>query len=212
MHDGEGKPITFRSVDMLDTTKVLHGYSYEGVQVAQEPEPEAVEMVAALKGPPEFGGESEGPVVLSGDTTKADLVLVPVSTAEAVSPGPRHVYLNLENITGAGVPGDYRVYIDLPNNKLAPMLAGVMTTFGLERASNPSLKHGGSGLTQVFEITDLADRLKLSDANVSRLQVTFVREGIAAADSEAPSNLSDYAAVTRSTPTVRVGKISLFYD
>jgi tyrosinase len=212
MHDGEGRPITFRCADMLDTTKVLHGYTYDGVPVAQEPGLESTEIEMAGEEMPQFGGESEGPVVLSGETTKADLVLVPASTVEAVRPEPRHVYLNLENITGAGVPGDYLVYLDLPDDNIAPSLAGVMTTFGLERASDTALSHGGSGLTQVFEITDLSARLKLTNADVPRLKVTFVREGVAAADTEAPSGLSEYAGLNRNPPTVRVGRISLFYD
>ncbi|QHO77787.1 hypothetical protein ACH79_39475 [Bradyrhizobium sp. CCBAU 051011] len=211
MHDGDGRPITFRCADM--PTKVLHGYTYEAVPVAQEPELESVEMAVASGARPEFGGESEGPVVLTGPTTKADVVLVPPSGLEAATAQPRHVYLNLENITGAGIPGDYLVYIDVPDDdRPTASFIGVMTTFGLERASDKSLSHGGSGLSQVFEITELASQLKLSEANVSRLKVTFVREGVAKADADAPAELADYAAVQRKPANVTVGKISLFYD
>ncbi|MDA9393094.1 hypothetical protein WN73_21490 [Bradyrhizobium sp. CCBAU 45394] len=212
MHDGDGEPITFRCVDMLDTTNVMHGYTYEGVAVAQEPELESVEMAVAGGLKPEFGGESEGPVVLTGPSTNADVVLVPPSSLEAVTAEPRHVYLNLENITGAGIPGDYLVYVDVPDDNHSPSFIGVMTTFGLERASDRSLSHGGSGLTQVFEITELANQLKLSQSSVSRLKVTFEREGLKPADAEAPAELADYAGIKRNAPTVTVGKISLFYD
>jgi hypothetical protein len=160
----------------------------------------------------ELVGASDGPIELSGETTKVDLLLAPASTAEAVRAEPRHIYLNLENITGAGIPGDYLVYLELPDDNLLPSLAGVMTTFGLEMTSDTSLSYGGSGLTQVFEITELATRLKLTNAGVSRLKVTFVREGVVEADNETPSGLSGYAVPTRNPPAVRVGRISLFYD
>ena len=77
------------------------------------------------------------------------------SGLESVAKAPQHVYLSLENITGTGMPGDYKVYLEMPGAG-EPVLAGILTTFGLDRASDPDREHGGSGLSHVFEITELA--------------------------------------------------------
>ncbi len=71
MHDGEGRPFTFTSRDMLDTTAILHGYRYDNVPVAQEPPAPApeVEVAMASREGPELAGASEGAVSLTGDVT-----------------------------------------------------------------------------------------------------------------------------------------------
>jgi hypothetical protein len=92
------------------------------------------------------------------------------------------------------------------------VLAGVMTTFGLERASDPDRSHGGSGLNQVFEITELAERLGLTRGTVSGLQVSFVREGVPPAEAGAPVGLEGYERTLRGDPSIQVGRVSLFYD
>ena len=86
-----------------------------------------------------------------------------------------------------------------------------MTTFGLERASDPDRGHGGSGLNQVFEITELAERLGLTRGTVSRLQVSFVREGVPPAEEGFPVGLEGYERTARGDPSIRVGRVSLFY-
>ncbi len=217
MHDGKGNPFTFVSKDMLDTTKVLHGYRYANVPVPQPGVLEAVEVAMAEdRGQPELAGASEGPIVLEGAVTRAEVPLVANlrtrSFLEAAVPTPRHVYLNLENVTGTGIPGDFKVYLDMPGDDKEPMLAGILTTFGLERASDPDRKHGGSGLNHVFEITELATQLGLTEGTVSRLKVSFVREGVAAASEEAPFGLEEYVKPVRRESSVKVGRISLFYD
>lgn len=216
MHDADRKPFTYTSADMLDTTRVLHGYRYDKVPVAHDvPSFAAVGVAMAPKRPPELVGANTGPISLEGAVTRTEIAMRPQSTSlsftEAAKPTPQHVYLNLENITGTGMPGDFKVYIDMPDDNLEPALAGVLTTFGLERASDTTRHHGGSGLNHVFEITALAGRLGLTRRNVSRLRVSFMRESLPAAAEGVPEGLENYARSTHDAPTIRVGRVSLFY-
>ncbi len=217
MHDANGKAFTYVSQDMLDTTKVLHGYKYDHVPVAKPHALETLE-VAMVEEParPELAGANKGPIALEGDVTRTEVPLVAKmktkSFLESTVPTPQHVYLSLENITGAGIPGDYKVYIDLPDDDKEPMLAGIMTTFGLERASDADRGHGGSGLNHVFEITELAGKLGLTDGSVSRLKVSFVREGVMPSSMEAVPGLEDYVQPVSRESSIKVGQVNLFYD
>lgn len=216
MHDGQDQPFSFDSEDMLDTTQVLHGYRYDGVPVAREtPVAAVVEVAVTETGEPELVGENPGPTALTEDVTRTVVAVRPARAAGAVVEGARRrlrrVYLNLENITGTGVPGDFKVYVDKPDDDQEPALAGVMTTFGLERASDPGRAHGGSGLNQVLDITELAARLGLTRDDAADLRVSFEREGAAPSHDEAPPGLEDYARSDRRAPEIRVGRVSLFY-
>jgi tyrosinase len=218
MHDGDGQPFTYFSEDMLDTTKVLHGYQYDSVPVAHEPpsaEPLEVAM-AALPGQPELAGSSTGPVSLESDITRTTVSMrtreMTRSFVESTKPTPHHVYLNLENITGTGTPGDFKVYVYRQDNEADSMLAGVMTTFGLERASNPDRSHGGSGINHVFDITALADRLGLTAGTAAQLQVRFERESLAATEEAVPPGLEDFVPRRKRAAAVKVGRVSVYYD
>lgn len=214
MHDGNGNPITFFSRDMLDTTTVLHGYRYDTVPVAQEVPSPLEAVVAAGRSNPELVGANEGPIPLQGNVTRTIVSLQPQLTERPglEATASRRIYLNLENITGTGVPGDFNVFVDMPDDSQAPALAGVMTTFGLERATDPAGRHGGSGLNQVFEITALAERLGLTQGTVSKLQVSFVREAVPRAEEAVPAGLEDFVQTMSAESDIKVGRVSLYYD
>jgi tyrosinase len=213
MHDGTGKPFTYVSRDMLDTTKVLHGYQYDNVPVPQPVALESLEVAMAdERGQPELAGANEGPITLEGDVTHTEVPLAQKAGLESVAAAPKHVYLSLENITGVGTPGNYKVFVDMPGDGKEPMLAGVMTTFGLERASDSSRDHGGSGLSQVFEITDLAGQLGLTTGTVSHLKVSFVRMETGPVSLESVPGLEDYAPPLDRETSIKVGRVNLFYD
>jgi tyrosinase len=219
MHGGDGAPFTYVSAGMLDTTKVLHGYQYDSVPPPAVDFAVTVEVAMAdepKRGQPELAGASKGSVSLKGDVTHVEVPLVKKlktrSFVEFSMPTPRHVYLSLENITGAGVPGDYKVFLEMPGDNQQPMLAGILTTFGLERASDPNRDHGGSGLNHVFDITALADKLGLTTGTVSRLKVSFVRVGVAASSKETPAGLESYGVPAPRAPSIKVGRLNLFYD
>lgn len=216
MHDGTGNPFTFVSRDMLDTTRVLHGYRYDMVPVAREPgAPSPLEGVTVAEGRnPELVGANQGPVPLEGNVTRTTVTLQPqaIERRSLESTTSPRVYLNLENITGTGIPGDFNVFIDMPGDREPPAFAGVMTTFGLERATDPAGRHGGSGLNQVFEITEVARKLGLTQGTVSQLQVTFVREGLPPAEEAVPAGLEDFVKKTPPEPNIKVGRVSLYYE
>ena len=220
MHDGDGKAFTYVSADVLDTTRFMHGYKYDKVPVPQAPALETLEVAMAAAdehGQPELAGASQGgPVTLEGTVTKIDVPLVAKtktkSFLESTIPTPQHVYLSLENITGVGAPGDYRVYLDMPGAGQPPVLAGVLTTFGLERASDSARTHGGSGLNHVFDITELAPGLGLTGGTVSGLKVSFERVGVAASTTESPPGLESIAVPAPRESSIKVGQINLFYD
>jgi tyrosinase len=217
MHDGNGQPFSYVSNDVLDTTAFMHGYKYDSVPVPQAAALEAMEVsMVEERGAPELAGASQGGISLEGNLTHIEVPLVAKmrtkSFLESAIPTPQHVYLSLENITGAGTPGDYKVYLAMPGDGKEPVLAGVMTTFGLERASDPDRAHGGSGLNHVFDITELADKLGLTTGTISRLKVSFEREGLPEVSNEVPAGLESYVPAAPRASSIKVGQINLFYD
>ena len=90
--------------------------------------------------------------------------------------------------------------------------AGILTTFGLERASDPNRDHGGSGLNHVFDITGLASKLGLTDGTVSQLKVNFVRIGGAPSSKQAPAGLESLVQPAPAAASIKVGQLKLFYD
>lgn len=81
---------------------------------------------------------------------------------------PDRVFLTLENITGLSNGGAFSVYLALPENAddatRQAHLAGGVSLFGVRQASSVDGPHGGSGLTVTLEVTDIIDKLHLSDA------------------------------------------------
>ena len=77
---------------------------------------------------------------------------------------PVHAYLNLENITGTGLHGTYQVYVEVPAGAKPPagqtqLFAGILSTFGVRKASHKDGQHAGSGTTTVLDITPLIAKL-----------------------------------------------------
>src|SRR3954453_7364846 len=190
VHDGKGQVFTYRSVDMLDTTKVLHGYQYDHVPVARPaptpaaprphvgfaPEPGAeVETAAVGQEHPELAGANDAPTdITAGNRTIVSLAPTRrTSFAATALPNPEHVYLNLENVTGTGIAADYAPFIDRPDDAEQPVRIGTLTPFGIARASLADGNQGGSGINQVFDITCIAEKLGITDGSIDRLHVSF---------------------------------------
>ena len=230
VHDGKGQVFTYHSVDMLDTTRVLHGYQYDHVPVAKPapapaPKPHVgfapeagaeTEAAAVAEEHPELAGANDAPLdITAGNRTIVSLAPTHrTSFAAPALPNPEHVYLNLENVTGTGIAADYAVFIDMPDDAEQPVRIGTLTTFGIARASLADGDQGGSGINQVFDITGIAGRLGISDGSINRLHVSFEPLGLAKATDEAPEGLAEFAAATeahRAPASVKVGRVSLFY-
>jgi tyrosinase len=214
MHDGAGTPFDFTCQDMLDTTKVLHGYQYDHTPVAHEPPVVAEEAMVAASAASELAGSNEGPLPLTGDVGRTTVILrqqlTTKSFTEALAPTPRHVYLRLENVTGQGAPGDFDIYVETPDG--VAHLVGVLTTFGLGRSSDPNLPHGGSGLNQVFDITALAGPLGLDKDPQAKIPIRLERRRPAETEEAAPPGLESFAHRPVPEPSIQIGKVSVYFD
>jgi tyrosinase len=112
---------------------------------------------------PDLVGASENSIALpSARTTTRVTFQEPARQAvlaRVAGKRPVNAYLNLENVTGSALHGSYQVYIDVPSSGTQPLLAGIMSTFGVRKASQKDGPHGGSGITTVLEITPLIQKL-----------------------------------------------------
>jgi tyrosinase len=147
--------------------------------VAQQPQSEVI-------------GKNDGAVQLSGDAVETEVRLDPAATAKvagsfAPSPAlaaaasePDRVFLKLENIRSVSDAGLFDVYVGLPAGadpeQHPELLAGVLSLFGVSKASRTDGGHSGNGLTQVLEITPIVDALHLQhdSPDLDRLRVRFV--------------------------------------
>ncbi len=99
--------------------------------------------------------------------------------ARAPAAAGGRIFLKLENIRGASAAGGLQAYVnppagagdDLPENRVA----GSAALFGLASASKVDGQHGGNGITLIFDISDLAQRLVAAgDFNPARLRIKIV--------------------------------------
>jgi tyrosinase len=211
-HDAAGSVLTFTASQVLDTTTLLHGYRYDDISnpIAASPHLTAMAaMVAPAPSPqPEMIGASS-PVVLDTPEATARLALrspvAQAARARITAARPTRAFLNLENVTGQGPLPKYDVYIDVPpagqeTSDRPPLLAGSLSLFGVQAASDPAGPQGGSGITSVIEITHLVEQLRQEGRwDESRLHVTFVRRD-GTAQAAAP------------TQPLQVGRVSVYYD
>jgi tyrosinase len=200
IHNSSGKIIKFTAADMVDTTSARLDYTYEDTSDPLEAVAEIAKAPMAEQPVPEMVGATEKPIKISkGGATTTLAISEPKGPAHAEMAVSmrRRVYLNIENVTGAGA-ANYRVYVNLPD-KADPKqhreyLAGVLPTFGVREASRKDEKHAGSGLHVTLEITDLVQRLSERDAwDPKSLKVSFVPRKEGAAD-------------------IQVGRVSLYYS
>ncbi|MEM7320645.1 MAG: tyrosinase family protein, partial [Pseudomonadota bacterium] len=214
LHDADGAVFSFTSEEMLDSTSVLHGFQYDGLPPVVEPPIPDEEFVVAAKDP-ELAGASEAPLELRSAMTatvvKLDQSVALVSGEEAAGAADRRVYLHLEGIKGKGMPGAYRVLLDLPDDNLPPAIVGTLSPFGLEQASDPDGPHSGNGLAVTYEITKLAFALGLTRGDADRLQIRFQR---LFDDSEAFGQAPGLEGITsaQQEANIEIGRINLYFD
>jgi tyrosinase len=135
---------------------------------------------------PDLVGASDPSVALPGVKTTTRVTFQEAARqavlARIAGKRPVKAYLNLEHVTGSGLHGTYQVFIDVPHIGAAPaeqppLLAGIMSTFGVRKASLKDGPHGGSGITTVLEITPLIAQLHHERAwDGHHLDVTLVPE------------------------------------
>lgn len=212
LHDASGAVVTFDASQMRDTTKLRHGYRYDDVSDPIARNPAAAASAAALAGlrtapqSPALVGASSTAITLTSPSTSVRVAFHPPSaqsaTARLAGARPVRAFLNLENITGAGLHGSYEVYVDAPSTGpgavgRAPLLAGYLSTFGVHKASLPAGPHAGSGITSVLEISPLVERLRRERGwDGAQLDVTIVKKRSA-------------QAAGATVPTI--GRVSVYY-
>lgn len=214
LHDAKAKVVKFTSGEMRSTLKVRHGYSYEDISdpfhaPATPAMVAAASMMAKSPQSPQLVASSPGAVPLRETATQARVDFNHSARAAAVARAPSRPvrgFLNLENVTGSGVPRNYDVYVDVPGPAPAgaerkPLLAGHLSTFGVQKASLGSGQHGGGGITTVLDISPLLEQLhRERNWDAAHLDVTFVPSG--------PRDESAGAA----TGSLQVGRISVYYS
>ncbi|MGB6230042.1 MAG: tyrosinase family protein [Litorimonas sp.] len=238
LHDGSGAVFHFDCNDMIDTRAVLHGYVYDDLDNVETDEDEmrqtvhqtankrlALEVFMRDDREPELIGTSDSSLDLLSGAPVATLSLqtgrqrLMTLKSGDFGPPPR-AYLNLENIKGSGQPGDFMVYVDVPDDDLEPVPAGLLTTFGLTVASDPASEHGGSGLTRILDITPVAERLGLRDGS-DTLQVSFeplqpersdAADGYIPHEMELAMETDEMRGAMDEPPSITVGRISLYIE
>jgi tyrosinase len=159
----------------------------------------AQEIAVAERKPSELLGSNKTAVRISGppvetavrlDTDVKDKLIRSFSARTFAAPTaapaggtapiePDRVFLTLENIRGANDSAVFYVYIDLPKDAKPEdnpdHLAGVVSLFGVRKASNTDSPHGGNGINETIEITDVIDKLHLSHKlDADQLNIRFV--------------------------------------
>ena len=196
IHNETGAAITFKSSQMSSTT--ANGYKYQDVSdplaaarssgtsvFASVGEGRGEEETVADTGPPKpakLAGATDGSIPLGAETSTARVPIAAQAQSVLASVGDtegKRVFLNIENITGHGPPGSYKVYVNVPQGDdpadHPDNFVGTLPLFGLAESSGEDDAHGGSGLTHVLEITDLVGKLQAKGVwNESDVDVKFV--------------------------------------
>ena len=163
----EGVELTWSVGEVLDTE--LLDYVYESLEapsvLAPPPGPEAERDRA-----PTPQEESMPPPAARGHRRRLPRELrtgrrrhrAPFTGPRDSGPAPR-AYLRVEGVTGSSAAPLYGVYVNVPEgadpHDFPELRAGSFSTFGLAETSQTNDQHAAEGLTAVFDITALRDRL-----------------------------------------------------
>jgi tyrosinase len=216
-HDAAGNAISIACSATLDTTTIMHGYTYDSVPAATAMvSPSSSSGVGDLDTTQvaELVGANSETLTLDADPVTTTVTLAPdqttMSFTDSAKSKPNNVFLGVENITAAGMPGDIHVFITPAASGADPVDVGVVGTFGIAKASDPEQDHGGSGISASLDLTDFADVLGLSSDAATELSVTLQVEPPPGLDEAAPDALADVIPTQPGGP-VTVGRISLYY-
>tara|TARA_R110001592_G_scaffold146692_5_gene370887 strand:+ start:2347 stop:3870 length:1524 start_codon:yes stop_codon:yes gene_type:complete len=157
----------------------------------------SLEKIMDLGTNSELVGANEGQLKLDGSGLQTTVKLdnkawknVPTSLMKASATSlPDQVYLQIENVKG-------NMDANILTVSINHELAGHVSLFGLRNASKQDGQHGGTGLTFIFNISNIIDNLHLDNAlDVDSLDVAIL-----------PSNaISDNQEVT-------VGRVSIYRE
>jgi tyrosinase len=207
-NDGLGNTPSLAPRDVLDSKGAPFYYQYDDISLPDSAAVAPAGIVPEAIAPmgeeplPEMVGASAEPIPLTSEPKTLGVRLFPMSSPlrllGATGAHFHKAYLHVENIRGKGRPGNYDVYLNIPEGAGEPpekFHIGTIAPFGLEHASIPTERHPGNGLRFTFNITAAVNRLKTENLwNPELLRVTFVpRRRLAQGES------------------LEVGRISLYY-
>jgi len=216
--DTRAAPLNYVYEDLLET----QAGAPSAVHVVRAT-PEAVSVATArrsavAKRRAELMGANDSLVLLQGAHTETTVQLEPTvtnklarrsaSAAASVTGGaaavPDRVYLNLENIRSSSDAAAFYVYVNLPDDadpaRHSERLAGLVSLFGVRKASHADDAHAGNGINEVFDITHIIDSLQASDpAALDTLSVRFVPR-------------SKKQVESGPQPEVSVGRVSVYRE
>jgi tyrosinase len=128
--------------------------------ITSAPAVRASELLGASTGPSSIDNDGTNITVRINTGVRAKLS-ASLLAASASSP-PDRVFLKLESVKGTSGGTSLGVYINVPGG--AKERAGSAGLFGLRQASKMDDKHGGNGLSFIFDISNIIDKLHLANA------------------------------------------------
>ncbi len=212
----DGGEVTWSVGQVLDTQ--FFDYVYESLDVpsalapAPEDEPIRVSEPEEDAMPPQMLG-ARNDVSLTSPVAVAVAMERPSRRRDADDSAPGRAYLRVEGVTGTSAAPLYDVYVNVPEgadpHDYPELRAGSFSTFGLSETSRSDAEHAGEGLTAVFDITDVRDRLEEDGRwDDARIEVRFSAEVPGAPPSDAPRR----TAAQPREPDVRARRVAVLVD
>jgi tyrosinase len=178
--DADGDMVSMAIRDVLVSDDL--GYAYESTAPpVGTPVPELVAGLTGAEGAgmgtPELVGATTD--VSLGRRTTVDIPLAAAVAGIAPEAAPSRWLLRVEDVTGTNpATPAYEVYLNVPPDERPAdhpnRRAGTIASFGIPEASRPDAEHGGVGITDVFDITQVVQTLKDEDGGIDAIAVTIV--------------------------------------
>jgi tyrosinase len=213
----EGGEVTWSVGDVLDTEFL--DYVYESLEAPSDLVPaDTPEQIRAVNA---NGAQEEAmPPQVLGAASDVSLASPEAVAVEMERPSqqrgvdaPTRAYLRVEGVTGTRAAPLYGVYVNVPEGSYPhdypELRAGSFSTFGLAETSRTDAQHDAEGLTAVFDITAVRDRLEEEGRwDDARVEVSFSTEVPGTAgDQDAPIDGAESRA-----PDLRARRIAIMVD
>lgn len=134
-----------------------------GIPPASPGGPAMIASATPTAGPSKLIGANAQSLTISNAPVRSRVAMtdVPTPSVGAVA-GQQRVYLNVEGVKGNAPSGVVNVILTPPDtnpNDAGPEDRKTLVFFGLANATSAHGPHGGSGLSQIVDITDIATRI-----------------------------------------------------
>ncbi|TWD53313.1 tyrosinase [Agrobacterium vitis] len=191
----DGSPYSYAPKDMVDTTSPNLNYTYDEFVVATAVSSVLTsnvgEKTLSQSQEPELVGANASVVNVTGKMSSSNLALDAQTSAllsvnptqnlqaKLAQPARDRYFLNLENIKAAKDGFVIDVYMELPEGAdhtgRMDLFCGSIGLFGVRKASQPDGAHGGAGVTEVMDVTNVVAGLAQNGAlNKGEFSVNLV--------------------------------------